>query len=64
MLYRACYARDGKALGVTFHAETNDEADSFVALWESCAKVEVLTVKCLGEGKTEARRPVLRLVAQ
>ncbi len=63
MLYRACYARDGKALGVTFHAATNDEADGFVRLWEKCAKVEVLTVKCLGTGHPpEVKRPMLQLV--
>lgn len=64
MLYRACYAREGKAVGVTFHAETNEDADLFVEFWEGLAKVEVLTVKCLGKGVlAPVKRPDLRLVS-
>lgn len=63
MIYRATYARNGRALGVTFAADSNEEADSFVTLWESCAKVEVLTLKCLGMGTAcPDKRPELRLV--
>jgi len=47
MLYRATYYRNGLARGVTFAADSNDDADDFVRFWESFAKVEVLTVKCL-----------------
>ena len=46
-LYRATYCRDGQARGVSFSAETNEEADSFVAFWERICNVEVLTVKAI-----------------
>lgn len=46
-LYRATYVRGGMLVGVSFSAETNEEADCFVAFWERTCKVEVLTVKAV-----------------
>lgn len=53
MIYRAIYLRSGRIVGVTFGAKTVQDAVDFAALWERCARVEILTLKAI--------QPVLRL---
>lgn len=46
-LYRACYIRDGLPRGISFAAETNEEADDFVRFIEAVCRVDVLTLKAI-----------------
>lgn len=46
-LYRATYLRGDSPRGVTFAAETLEEALDFSCFWEAFARVDVLTLKAV-----------------
>jgi hypothetical protein len=50
-LYRLCYLRNGKPVGVTLWAADLVEALALQDMWEEVAKVKVLTLKALGASR-------------
>jgi hypothetical protein len=55
-LYRLAYLREGRMTGVTFFAADVADAVAFQDTWERVAKVNVLTMKPLGQSRFVARR--------
>ena len=61
-LYRLSYVREGKMKGVTFYAADLADALEIERVWETMARVQVLTMKPVGLSRfvNKGGRTVLR----